>query len=111
MNIRIAISVLALGLFAGQALADPHSGTPEERRARMEAMCADNPERCEKVKARWAEAKAKCEADPAACEARKAEMKARRAEWKAKCDADPVACAEKKAEWKAKWKERKAAQP
>jgi hypothetical protein len=111
MRFRIAMSLLALSLSAGPALAGHHGGNADERRARMEAKCAENPERCEKMKARWAEAKAKCEADPAACEARKAAMKERRAEWKAQCAADPVACEQKKAEMKAKWQERQAAQP
>ncbi|ULQ45688.1 hypothetical protein JN531_011260 [Flagellatimonas centrodinii] len=126
---------LILSLSAGAALAQGGALSAEQR-AQIEARCAENPERCEKMKARldaarercaadparceevkaerrekWADRKAACEADPAACEARKAELRQKRDKMKAACDADPAACEARKAELREKWEARQAQQP
>lgn len=133
------LSTLAMGLMlslsSGAALAEGGRLSAEQR-AQIEARCAENPARCEKMKARldaarekcaadparceevkakhrekWAERKAACDADPAACEARKAELRQKRDDMKAACDADPAACEARKAELREKWEARKAQQP
>lgn len=44
------------------------------REKMREKMCTENPEQCEKMKARHEEMQKQCAADPKACEAKKAEM-------------------------------------
>ncbi|MAY25863.1 MAG: hypothetical protein Q8L99_09090 [Polycyclovorans sp.] len=96
-KVTLLIPCLLAGLWMGSAAAaDPHGKLTDEQRARIEARCAENPERCEKVKDRLTEAKARCDANPAACEARKDEMKARAEARREACAADPAACAEQR---------------
>jgi hypothetical protein len=82
-----AVTLTSLGLFAGVALAEEAAGKTGQPPTR-EQKCAENPKKCEEIKARMQE---KCAQDPKRCE----EAKARHAERKAKCDADPEACKKK----------------
>jgi hypothetical protein len=111
--VRSIVLIPALmGLFAGTALAEPAAGQAgampdhaarcaenpqkcEEMKARMQEKCAQNPERCEKMKARMTERKAWCDANPDACKKKREEMKAKRAERHEQCKANPEACKKK----------------
>jgi hypothetical protein len=106
MKIALLIPCLLAGLWMGTASADNHGKLTDEQRARIEARCAENPERCEKVKERLTDAKARCEANPAACDARKEEIKARAEARREACAADPAACAEQREAIRDKIKER-----
>lgn len=99
--IQAATTALFLGAFA-LPQAGAQEPSREEFKARREAMCAENPERCEKMKARHAEMKAKCEANPEECALRKEARRERMQKMKAKCDANPEECAQRKEQWKQK---------
>ena len=86
-----------LSLFTGVALAEEGAGKPMPGGDRAQ-RCAENPQKCEEMKARLKE---KCAQDPKRCE----EMKAHMVERKAKCDANPEACKEQREKMRAKRKE------
>ncbi len=124
-----SLAALLLGLSSAVS-----AQTPPPDGDQLKAQCAANPDQCEAMKARAAEAKAKCaadpncasqaeagkqkmealkaqcEANPKLCEQKKAELKAKRAELKAECEADPEACAEKKTQLREQLKAKRAAQ-
>jgi hypothetical protein len=103
-------SLLLLSLFCvlPARAADGTSAAPgAERRAQMEKRCAENPERCQAMKAQMEQRRVQCQADPEKCrqerratlekhcqenpercQAMKAQMEQRRAQ----CQADPEKC-------------------
>jgi hypothetical protein len=112
---RIYRSFLALtavaGLWfgAGAIVADDTTPADPDRRARREAWCKENPEKCEQWKQKRAEREAFCKQNPETCEQQRAERKQRRAELQAKCAADPAKCDEMKQQMRERWKTRKGA--
>jgi uncharacterized coiled-coil DUF342 family protein len=67
-------------------------------KTRMQDKCAQDPKRCEEMKARAADLKAKCDANPEECQKQREQMKAHRAEMRAKCDANPEECKKRREE-------------
>lgn len=96
---------LALGLFAATAAQAGDHGFDAKS---IDARCAEQPEKCERIRARAAEVKAKCDADPVKCEERRKAREERRAEWKKECDADPAACEARKAKARERMEKRRA---
>ncbi len=64
----------------------------EERQARMQAWCEENPQKCEERKARHAERRAWCEQNPQECDARRAERKRSRESMRAHCESNLEQC-------------------
>ena len=119
---RHALPTLLLTILAAYAHADTDypnidafcANNPErceQMRARLDAACQKDPSTCAAKKAKLDERigklRAKCEANPDACAKKKEQMRKRAAEWKAKCDADPQACEEKKAELRKRLEQRR----
>ncbi|MFT3929582.1 MAG: hypothetical protein QM709_04700 [Spongiibacteraceae bacterium] len=101
MSISFLHRMTATAVFALMA-ATIHADTSYPN---LEAACANNPERCEQIRAQLA---AKCEQDPTACAEKKAKLDQKIADVKAKCAADPEACAQKKEKMQARAAEFKA---
>jgi EF hand domain-containing protein len=89
----ILATVAALVAAAGASLAA--DGAPgkslDERKARFEQWCKENPEKCREVKANAEQWREMCRADPEKC---RAELQARREQW---CKENPEKCRELKA--------------
>ncbi len=64
----------------------------------MQEKCAQDPKRCEEMKARAADLKAKCDANPEECQKKREQMKSRRAEMRARCEANPDECKKRREE-------------
>jgi chromosome segregation ATPase len=107
VSLTTLAAVFCLAGLSGVAQAQSGALT-DEQRAQIEQRCAENPERCEKMKARLDEARQKCAENPERCEEMKAKHREKWAERKAACEADPEACEAKKAEMREKWEKRKA---
>lgn len=88
-----AIAMLISQVAPALAADDTSGATPRsergqyqaERKARFEAWCKANPEKCREVQVR----REQCKADPEKC---RTEMQARREAWQARCKADPEKC-------------------
>lgn len=85
----------ALGLNLPAWAEDPASG------AQIDALCKDQPEKCQQWKQQFQD---KCNANPERC----AQFKAKAAEWRQRCTQDPQACEEKKAKLRERLEKRRA---
>lgn len=66
----------------------------EQIRARRAEWCTAHPERCEAMKQRRAERRAWCEQNPEECAKQREQRRARLKELREKCAADPEKCAD-----------------
>ena len=86
-----APAVLAAEGLPGATVRSDGGPSASERRARMEAFCKAEPEKCREMQTRMQERREACKADPEKC---RAERKARFEQW---CKANPEKCREMQA--------------
>jgi hypothetical protein len=89
MKTGTLVRTLALLLMFLAALPMARAEGPGPEGGGYEAWCSQNPEACEKAKAKRAEFEAMCKSDPVKCEQVKQQY---REKLKEKCDADPQKC-------------------
>ena len=87
--LSVAFAVLMpVAAYAAEGAPVGKGPSPEDRKARMELWCKDNPARCKEMQAKREARMAECKANPAKCKEMKANMEKRRAE----CQANPEKC-------------------
>ena len=96
MWVACAFPALAADGLPGATVRADAARPQGERKARLEAWCKANPEKCREMQAR----REQCRAEPEKC---RAEMQARREARRAQCKADPGKC---RAEMQARGQER-----